>query len=156
MEHSKLTKTDGFRSFLFSEWSLSLLLPYLKLNEIAKLDSSICNHEDRKKFLECLSNLITEIDLDKISIELINVESMTDWIVCRKLNLIKISLDSSLYDEIEISDISISRLVKHNPNIKELKFSGVIRDNNSKILSLKLLFTTLGNYCPLLENFALN
>ena len=109
----------SWTSLLTSEWFLLHLLEYLVLHEMAKFDTSLCNHKYRKEWLQCLSKF-------KISLEpqLPTKECIISWVTLKKFHVVTLILDFYYNYVEEISDDVMLRFTQCNSNLKELTILG--------------------------------
>ena len=108
---------------------MPFLFQYLGIHEIAKLDTSICNHEERKDWLNCLASSINVIDIEDHEANILNcLNNFVDWIVLKNLLLdefnIILSEENSSRQTITIPNEAIMKLTQNNPNLRILTFLG--------------------------------
>ena len=114
-----------WRKLLYSEWFIVTLLPYMNVNDIAKLDSTICNKKDRKQWLDCLTRCALPIELNNYVHKNLNI--VMNWIVSKSIQVIelKLLLNVSKYTEnILISNESMNKLTRNNPIIEKISILG--------------------------------
>ena len=114
----KRIRYEVWSNLLSSDWFVPMLFRYLKIYDKANLDSAICNHRDRKNWLDNLRNLeiILRLD-DKVKIF---YKNLLNWIVLKKLQLVELAL----YLTTPSSNALISKVTRNNPNLRKLTISG--------------------------------
>ena len=120
-EYLKISRYEVWINLLVSEWFANIFLNFLTLEEILKLDSSILNHDDRNKWLHCLSTIHLAIELKSVDPPDL-FEQKLHWITdLKKLQLNELCLSSQENrDDLCITEI-ISKLAKNNSDFKKLK-----------------------------------
>ena len=121
-------------TLISSDW-FSYILQYLKLKDIAKLDSAFCNHEDRMHWL---------ILLKQYCVLYLNIEEgksgniLAEWLLLRKVGVEELSLKLSSQEHYSdpnefpiISDEAISQLICNCNHLHALEFWGFRKEDLS-------------------------
>lgn len=110
----KRKSTIDWTSILFADWHSPLVLQYLTLKDIAKLDTAMCNRNGRKQWLESLEKYISSVSLKDLAWS----DVIINWIILRHLRFEELSITQRY---LKISNEGMYRLAQHCPNLKKLK-----------------------------------
>ena len=117
--HSNSTLNGEWMKLFSSSWFF-ILLQYLSLNDIAKLDSAFCNHENRIYWLLLLSSYSTNFNIECID----DVDPLLEWLVLKNVhfNDLKILPKYIDFDNREISYKTITKLINNcSHDLKKLE-----------------------------------
>ena len=130
----KKNRGDVWRTLIHSEWFVIQLVSYIWIRDVVELDSAICNHEDRRLWLERLSKTTSFLhaNLKPINVATGNyhevIKRMTDWAYLKRIGLQEFVIDASLiHEEIFISMELLHAILNGNQDIKKLQFIGNFR-----------------------------
>ena len=134
-DHTQMKKNrgDSWRTLLHSEWFISHLLSYLWIHDVAKLDSAICNHADRKYWLDHLNKSQSSLyaNLSPASTTKIYeyvIDRMVEWVKLKRIQLDQFVINGSLLDKvIYISEHVFEDVISCHKNLKKLQFIELFR-----------------------------
>lgn len=126
----------------------STLLEYLRLNEIAKLDSAILNHDRRINWLQCLHKFNFALASLK---DIKSSKSTMDWIILKKLHFeeLEFSIDDS-FTNVAIFNKIMYGLAEQSPNLKSVKFQN--QGSTDKVHNKSLYYLAI--LCSKLESIS--
>ena len=109
----KKIRTIDLTSVLVADWFLQLLLQYLSLKDIARLDSAICNSNGRPQWLESLQKYISLESL----INLAWSDAVINWIILKHIHFEELIITKTY---LKISNDGMYRLAQQCPNLERL------------------------------------
>ena len=133
---SKKAKYDVWVDFISSQWFSIILLNYLRIDDIARFDSAVCDHYGRKKWLDSLKcvKLAIEIQLDLKY----KFNKITEWMSLKKIQVTKLSLVCLVKDNRnwDTNNNEIKMFLKHYQNKKIVFFGPCSNDDELDISKL--------------------
>lgn len=132
-------------SVFCSDWLSALLLQYLKINDITRLDSALCNRSGREQWLNSLEKHFPSncfggsIDWS---------DYVVNWIVARKLRFDCLEIFNGFF---RISNDCLYRLAKQCHRVKKLVLSNSVGENSANDKNLQHLIAL----CYKLESITL-
>ena len=101
---------------LSSDWFHPILLSYLTLIDIAKLDTSFCNYNDRPLLQRCFAGCKLSLVISSLQ----GIEKALNWILLKNLSLRELRLEFVANYDTQISNNVMFRLTQKNPNLESL------------------------------------